>query len=117
MPYGRSSLDRVGDVRGGCPKGVGEGLKHRPIVAPFVTHFGRLCQVGIVEERTGYGGGFMERDENLQYKARPHFMGYPGESNDYNTKLALWEANPFAAVRPAGSWPPTGCTVIGYGGS
>ena len=25
-------------------------------------------KVGIVEERTGYGGGFMERDENPEYK-------------------------------------------------
>ena len=26
-------------------------------------------KVGVVEERTGYGGGFMERDENPEYKS------------------------------------------------
>jgi hypothetical protein len=35
-------------------------------------------------------------------------MGYPDSRGAPNSEIALWVANPWAAVRPAGGWPGVG---------
>jgi hypothetical protein len=38
-----------------------------------------------------------------------------GDSHKKTTKFALWEANPWVAVRPATGWPPAGHNLVELG--